>query len=197
MTVSISNMAQVWMSNTNTYNAIAMSVSTMGYGASANSSLLKLSVDGNTRFNIDGIGRIYNPNRPIFTGQRISASPAWEAYSSNSIWVANSAILNNGNCYNTSTGLFTCPVAGFYRISAGILCGQPNTYGYMMYYKSGVYSSYLNHFNGNANSVWATITYSVVVQASVNDTLGVGVISVGGATFYNQIHNHVCIEHIG
>lgn len=58
MTVSISNMAQVWMSNTNTYNAIAMSVSTMGYGANNNSTILKLSVDGNTKFQVAANGRV-------------------------------------------------------------------------------------------------------------------------------------------
>lgn len=58
MTVSIANMAQVWMSNTNTYNGIAMSVSTMGYGANSASRLFRLRVDGNTKFDIDANGRI-------------------------------------------------------------------------------------------------------------------------------------------
>jgi hypothetical protein len=58
MTVSISNMAQVWMSNTNTYNGIAMSISTMGYGANTNSRIFKLRVDGNTKFDIDANGRV-------------------------------------------------------------------------------------------------------------------------------------------
>jgi hypothetical protein len=58
MTVSIANMAQVWMSNTNTYNGIAMSISTMGFGANASSRLFKLNVDGNTKFDIDANGRV-------------------------------------------------------------------------------------------------------------------------------------------
>lgn len=62
MTVSISNMAQVWMSNTNTYNGIAMSISTMGYGANTRSRLLKLNVDGNTKFDIDVNGNITTAN---------------------------------------------------------------------------------------------------------------------------------------
>jgi hypothetical protein len=62
MTVSISNMAQVWMSNTNTYNGIAMSISTMGYGANNNSRLLSLRVDGNTKFALDGNGTIIVSN---------------------------------------------------------------------------------------------------------------------------------------
>jgi hypothetical protein len=197
MTVSIANMSQVWMANSNVYNAISMSVSTLGYGANASSKLLNLSVDGNSKFSVDATGRILSSySKPIFSGMRL-VTPAWENYTSNSTWIANSAFLNNGNYYNTSTGLFTCPVAGFYRISAGILCGQPNTWGYMTYYKSGVYSSALAHFNANATSAWATISYSVVVQAVINDTLGVGVYTNGGASFYNNTYNYVTIEFVG
>jgi len=58
MAQSIGNMQQVWMSNTNTYNGIAMSISTMGYGASGTSRIFKLSVDGNTKFDIDANGRV-------------------------------------------------------------------------------------------------------------------------------------------
>ena len=58
MAQSIASMSQVWMSNTNTFNAIAMSVSTMGYGANNTSRLLKLSVDGSTKFDIDTNGNI-------------------------------------------------------------------------------------------------------------------------------------------
>ena len=65
MTVSIANMSQVWMSNTNTYNAIAMSVSTMGYGANAKSKLLNMSVDGNSKFSVYTDGSIYAPGSII------------------------------------------------------------------------------------------------------------------------------------
>jgi hypothetical protein len=56
MTVSIANMTQVWMSNTNTYNGIAMSVSTLGYGANVDSRLLNFIVDANTKFSVDANG---------------------------------------------------------------------------------------------------------------------------------------------
>jgi len=62
MTVSIANMSQVWMSNTNTYNGIALSISTLGYGANNRSRVFKLSVDGNTKFDIDGNGSVYSAN---------------------------------------------------------------------------------------------------------------------------------------
>lgn len=63
MTVSISNMAQVWMSNTNTYNGIAMSISTLGYGANQNSRVVNYKVDGNSVSSIDANGIFYvRPN---------------------------------------------------------------------------------------------------------------------------------------
>ena len=65
MTVSISNMAQVWMSNTNTYNAIAMSISTMGYGANDKSRILSFKVDGITKFALDGNGTIIVSNNSV------------------------------------------------------------------------------------------------------------------------------------
>ena len=65
MTVSISNMAQVWMSNTNTYNGIAMSISTLGYGANANSKLLSFKVDANTALDIYASGVIFSKTLPV------------------------------------------------------------------------------------------------------------------------------------
>ena len=65
MTVSIANMSQVWMSNTNTYNGIAMSISTLGYGANSASRLLLLKVDGNTKFALDGNGTILVTNNSV------------------------------------------------------------------------------------------------------------------------------------
>ena len=58
-------MAQVWMSNTNTYNGIAMSISTMGYGANSTSRILSLNVDGNTKFALDGNGTIIVSNNSV------------------------------------------------------------------------------------------------------------------------------------
>jgi hypothetical protein len=69
MSQSISNMQQVWMSNTNTYNAIVMSVSTLGYGANTNSKLFKLNVDGNTKFSIDSTGNTAIGTTPVSTSR--------------------------------------------------------------------------------------------------------------------------------
>lgn len=84
MTVSISNMSQVWMSNTNTYNSIAMSVSTLGAGANVNSRLLTLKVDGSTKFDIDADGRVgvgtNNPSLYASPGQVVNYNSGTAAF---------------------------------------------------------------------------------------------------------------------
>ena len=144
---------------------------------------------------IDSNGYVTKPYTPIFSGVR--SGYGWESYPSASVWIANLSLVNNGNCYNTSNGLFTCPVTGYYKISAGILIGKADSataYGYMMYAKNGAYSTFLNHLNGSSGSVWATISYNITVSASVNDTLAVGLVTVNGNAAYGDSHGYVNIE---
>lgn len=65
MTVSISNMAQVWMSNSNVYNAISMSVSTLGVGPNANSKLLSFKIDANSVFDVYASGVVFTKAIPV------------------------------------------------------------------------------------------------------------------------------------
>lgn len=65
MTQSIANMSKVWMSNANSYTAISMNVSTLGYGTNSASRLLNFSVDGNTKFALDGNGTIIVSNNSV------------------------------------------------------------------------------------------------------------------------------------
>lgn len=68
------------------------------------------------RMTIDSSGRVLIPNQPIFIGYHsghynigfTSASPLPLA----------TAAINIGNCFNTTTYQFTCPVTGWYECSA-------------------------------------------------------------------------------
>lgn len=96
MTVSISNMAQVWFSNSNVYNAISMTVSTLGVGGHPSSSLLKYTVDGNVVFRIDTAGKV--------------TCPVIETYNTSSIFVRTIPLtvstLPNANTIGTGTRAF-------------------------------------------------------------------------------------------
>jgi hypothetical protein len=75
--------------------------------------------NGTTALTIDSFGRFNNPNQPVFSASRtgnqtgLNCSPE-----STSVVVYNATSLNIGNCYSTTTGLFTAPVAGRYIFSA-------------------------------------------------------------------------------
>ena len=62
MTTSISNMNQTWLSNSNVYSAITMTVSTLGYNPHADSRMFKLVVDGNNKFDVSPSGDVYVAN---------------------------------------------------------------------------------------------------------------------------------------
>ena len=99
MTVSIANMAQVWMSNTNTYNGIAMSVSTMGYGANSTSRLFRLRVDGNTKFDIDANGNITANSISVNTIVALSSA---NSLTSNTITANNLIVTRNVTAGNVN-----------------------------------------------------------------------------------------------
>ena len=74
------------------------------------------------RLGIDSAGRVTMPYQPRFCGQRSNGNVT------NAYILLNSVRTNVGNCYNTSTGRFTCPVAGVYRISFFIPMSTTNSY---------------------------------------------------------------------
>jgi hypothetical protein len=93
-------------------------------------------------------------------------------------WETSNAQWQSG--LNTTTGVFTCPVAGLYALGyngihnggSGLPAGK-NTYGYSCFAKNGV-MSYHTHWNqGNAppNTVWNTSGTSAVFSCAAGDTL--------------------------
>jgi hypothetical protein len=229
MSQSISALQQVWMSNTTSYNAVSLSVSTLGYGANANSSLLKMNVDGNTKFlvdaggntnavgsatvnnlytpnygyignkgtstfdtgfqtlaggsgflstyvngtmrmNIDSSGRVTKPYQPMFSAyNRNTATPtpvvnSWGSWNTNfSNWNTPrwNVGIDVGSNFNSSTGVFTAPVAGYYWFSVGMTA---------QYYNS----SYLSFWKNGSQTPPYGLTYEYNAAAS-------------GYSFYNQL----------
>lgn len=93
--------------------------------------------------------------------------------------------------YNTSTGLFTAPIAGKYLVSGHVITNTPGSF-YMYLYKNGTQQSF-SHLN--MTGTWGHCTISGIVNCAVNDTIGVGVNSPG--TYYGNDHNGYLLTYLG
>lgn len=128
--------------------------------------------DGNVSWlSIDGSGRVTMPYQPRFFASDRNTD------SSGSNLVFTSTAVNVGSNYSTSTGRFTCPVAGTYMFMWGSLFGTNNTVGRFYLRLNG--SQVVSPFNADNNqlrldagasgSEIASGEHSFVITASAGD----------------------------
>jgi hypothetical protein len=82
----------------------------------AEGSLLFAAGGGTERMRIDDSGRVTMPNQPMLSASRTTNFGSNNA--SQTLINYDTAQVNVGNHYNTTSGLFTCPVNGNYRVTA-------------------------------------------------------------------------------
>ncbi len=152
------------------------------------------SATGVERMRIDSSGRVTMPYQPMV--QAYKTNGGWDNL--NGYYIYNTAAVNVGNHYNTSTGLFTCPIAGKYKVYASILLGYGAGASYFSLYVNGAaYSSgggaYVNMYS---TSVHVTTSQSWIVNCAAGDTLGIDARSTSTAV-YGPGWNNLTIELIG
>ena len=91
------------------------------------------SVDAIT---IDTAGRVLTPALPVFFAERNST---FNSSSSFQEIVYNIAHVNQGDCYNTSTGRFTAPITGIYEFAYGHIATAADNVHRMHLKKNGSY----------------------------------------------------------
>lgn len=156
--------------------------------------------NGTNALLIDSAGRVTRPNVPAFYGWRDSGSESWESYTTAfSTYVYNVASVNRGNCYSTSTGIFTVPVAGIYAVNCGSLCGQGGSGGTLYVFVNGVNRTARGvHNNAQNVSLWFYCSHTFLVSCAVNDQISIRITTFangagGSANVYGREHAHLSI----
>ena len=135
-----------------------------------------------TSGNLTVTGNVRTANLPAIFVTRIATGGG--SVSSGTI-IFNNAYLNNGNYYSTSTGLFTCPLAGLYLVTLYGLVGTGATAANSgeLRINKGASLAAIAHWN-ITGSAWESISFTTVVSCAVNDTLSASVSGTNGGGFF-------------
>lgn len=101
-------------------------------------------------------------------------------------------VANRGGCWNNSTGLWTCPVAGFYLVTmSGIAAGSAqgvNSAGYIYINKNGATYAF-NHWNLTGS--WDGCNLTAIVQCAAGDTISMSIANASTSGWYGP-GGHCC-----
>lgn len=170
-------------------------------GITLNSVSSGIEINSDLIFNASG--QAYISNLPGYSGWKdIAGNDIF--YSAISGWEINGTSWNSG-ALNTTNGVFTCPVAGYYAVgfngiaNGGSLWDNGQTYGYAGFAKNGALS-YFIHWNNSSTNAWNQCGGSSLFQCAAGDTLAFFVnrspAPVASAQTYNRgwyPHNHHAI----
>ena len=136
-------------------------------------------------------GFLLKPNHPCCSVQDRSGGVLDTNGESNyTTYVFNNVLVNNGDHYDTSTGLFTCPVDGIYEISVFLLTRGSNIAHNVRIVKNG--SEGLTTFrsiNGTGGSPEQNTGGRILASCVATDTLSIVVSNSAGGDFYFGFNN--------
>ena len=119
-----------------------------------------------TAMSVDSTGRVTTPARPAFMARRTSLQSA-------GVIIFDTAMINIGSHYNTSTGVFTAPVAGLYSFSPVVLSDMDGSNQFFVtqirvngssYAQEQVHTDLDNDFGGS---------FTVIASLSASDEVDV------------------------
>jgi hypothetical protein len=134
---------------------------------------------------LDDSGRVTMPYQPL-------ASVRYDGASKTSSWIIiyDIVMLNNGSHYNNTNGRFTCPVAGYYRVTANDMSTYvTDSPCFLQVYKNGGSASGIGYGRSGAGA-HNHASIDAIVLCAAGDYLQV----YSGANQYGGGYNHATFQ---
>ena len=142
---------------------------------------------GTSALTIDGSGTVLTPQRPAFSVRGYNSSIREGSVNgvtlhanAQIIYNWQSVVINRGNAFNNSTGIYTVPVAGLYQLHAGVGYKASTNYLKLMIYATssdadndGYLATWANNDNNHTGRQMSTI-----IEASVGQEFAMGMSDV-------------------
>jgi len=161
--------------------------------------LSKITNDGVTGLSIDSTGRVLMPQKPLLVAKLTTGNDqdSVNPYTYGALDIHWDAVeINQGNCYSSSTGVFTCPVDGIYNVSFMYITNNDLA----AQVASGIYKEGVLQAQGYT---YAHSTAHELVSASIDlDCVATNEISVrliSGNIYIDTVgtHNNFCVKLVG
>lgn len=151
----------------------------------------------NFGLSLDQSGYTQMPFKPCVFAWRAAGTNAWEIFSTTTTYIFNYVYTNRGGYYNSSTGIFTCPLAGTYKVTTSHLTGGNGGYAWLRTLKNGtIVDANGNHTSMGGVSMWTTSHTTNLISCAASDTLNIAVITGASATIYSE-YSLLTIEFLG
>lgn len=130
-----------------------------------NSGAIALQNNGTTGLLLSSAGRMTVPNQIMVAAGKNNGDVTGAA-----IIVYNSVSVNTGGAYNSSTGVFTAPVAGKYLVNA-TACSSATTSLAILIRQNGTVVARIQSSNNAGSATYQSYTISQIVSCALNDTI--------------------------
>jgi hypothetical protein len=136
------------------------------------------------RARIDSGGRVTMPYQPHYVGDERSSTLNTGGEATFVDWVHSITRINTGSHMNTSTGVFTCPVAGRYFVQFNVLARATGAHNIEIRKNNSLWVRSRDIVGTSGNEECNSL--STVVDCAVNDNIRISVSNGASADFYNQ-----------
>ena len=158
-----------WQENgTNTFR-VGSDIGLGGFVYTQGATGIRFGTNGAERMRISATGIITTPSQPAFRAYN-STNNIW-TLAGNATFVFNTTEYNIGNCYNTSNGRFTAPVAGVYQFNFyTIILGAYTNGAVSLRRNDGAPTSGFNvHFSPSTGGAWSNVVYTTSIYLNAGD----------------------------